>query len=79
MASFRNTCEHCRTGYTAYNSRSRFCRDSCRVAAHRDAKAKRENAALDLLARQSAALAAGADPAVLASLAREAQRLLERV
>lgn len=79
MASFRNTCQHCRTDYTAYNSRSRFCSGTCRAAAHSAARVKRQSAALDLLARQSEALVSGADPAILASLAREAQRLLKRV
>ena len=73
-----NKCERCGRWFESPRER-RWCSGACRVADHRDAKEKRESAAFDLLARQSAALASGADPAILAALAREAQRLLERV
>jgi hypothetical protein len=79
MASFRNTCEHCRTDYTAYNGRSRFCSGACRVGAYKEAQARRVAALRELLAEQTAALDSGADPIVLAELARRAKRLLDGV
>lgn len=59
--------------------RQELCSTKCRLRRHRRVKAARLARVRELLDRQSAALASGADPAVLAALAREAQRLMERV
>lgn len=55
------------------------CSERCRQRRSRAERADRVERARVILEQQSAALASGADPAILASLAREAQRLLERV
>ena len=55
------------------------CSERCRQRRSRTERADRLARVREILDRQSAALASGADPAILASLAREAQRLLERV
>lgn len=70
-------CPECKTN--RLTGRLELCSDRCRQRRHRRVKADRLDRVRKLLDRQSAALASGADPAILASLAREAQRLLERV
>jgi hypothetical protein len=70
-------CPVCRTA--PLTGRQELCSDRCRQRRSRALRADRIDRARELLARQSAALASGADPAILAALAREAQRLLERV
>lgn len=67
-------CETCRSAYEARNCRSRFCSDVCRAKNTRQ-QIRRER---KILAAQTEAITLGADPAVLAALAREAQRLLDR-
>ena len=69
-------CAICKDPYEArHTTRSRFCSDACR-AKHARQRAERQR---ELLTQQSEAIIHGADPAILAALAREAQRLLERV
>lgn len=68
-------CSTCHKPYEAHNARSRFCSAACRARNARQ-RIRREH---ELLTRQSEAIARGADPAVLAALAREAQRLLSGV
>ncbi|MET4003915.1 hypothetical protein ABIB48_002653 [Arthrobacter sp. UYCu511] len=51
-----------------------YCSPSCRVAAFH----KRNEVRAEILARMTAALAAGADPVVLAEIQREAERALRR-
>ncbi len=70
-------CPECHTA--TLTGRQELCSTKCRLRRHRRVKAARLDRARELLDQQSAALASGADPAILASLAREAQRLLERV
>lgn len=55
------------------------CSSRCRQRKARAARAAALESVQDLLDRQTAALAAGADPVVLQCLAREARRLLARV
>lgn len=52
------------------------CSDRCRQRKSRADRATRAAKMQDLLHRQTEAIANGADPALVASLAREAQRLL---
>lgn len=52
------------------------CSDRCRQRRARAARAERLAAVRDLLDRQTAALASGADPGAVAALAREARRIL---
>lgn len=70
-------CPECMT--TRLTGRQELCSTKCRLRRHRRAEAARLDRVRGLLDQQSAALASGADPAILASLAREAQRLMERV
>lgn len=70
-------CPECKT--MPLTGRQELCSAKCRLRRHRRAKAARLDRVRELLDHQSAALASGADPAILASLAREAQRLLKRV
>lgn len=70
-------CPECKS--ERLTGRQELCSTKCRLRRHRRAKAARLGRVRELLDQQSAALASGADPAILASLAREAQRLLERV
>lgn len=70
-------CPECKT--EPLTGRQELCSTKCRLRRHRRVKAARLDRVRELLDQQSSALAAGADPAILASLAREAQRLLERV
>lgn len=72
-------CRHCGRKFTAKRVDAEYCGNACRVAVHRQRREDQRRAALDLLARQSEALASGGDPAVLAALVREAHRLLDRV
>lgn len=53
------------------------CSDRCRQRRSRALRAQRLDAARALLASQCAALASGADPAVIAQIARDARRLLD--
>ncbi|WP_346960750.1 hypothetical protein [uncultured Arthrobacter sp.] len=69
-------CRHCGRAFTAKRVDAEYCGTACRVTVHRQRRDAQRRAALDLLARQSEALASGADEAVLAELAREARRLL---
>lgn len=59
--------------------RRETCSERCRQRRSRAERADRVARVREILDRQSTALASGADPTILASLAREAQRLLERV
>ena len=69
-------CAICKNPYEArHTTRSRFCSAACR-SKHARQRADRQR---ELLARQSEAISRGADPGILASLAREAQRLLSGV
>ncbi|MGO4230426.1 hypothetical protein AB4Y72_16380 [Arthrobacter sp. YAF34] len=52
------------------------CSDRCRQRRSRALRADRLDRARELLAQQTQALASGADPALIAQLAREARRLL---
>lgn len=70
-------CPICKT--RPLTGRQELCSDRCRQRRSRALRAERVALARELLDRQSAVLSAGADPAILASLAREARRLLERV
>lgn len=70
-------CPECKT--TRLTGRLELCSDRCRQRRRRRVKAARLDRVRELLDQQSAALASGADSAILASIAREAQRLLERV
>jgi exosortase/archaeosortase len=79
-------CVLCCTHYEAKRLGSMYCRPACKHRAMRRRHAAAEaladtRAALveDLLARQSHALAVGADAAVLAALAREAEALFASV
>lgn len=76
MASYKKHCEFCGQYYDAYLERSRFCRDVCRVRANREKQSKQNKLIRDLLAEQTAAIEAGADPTVLLEIHRRATRLL---
>lgn len=52
------------------------CSERCRQRRSRALRADRMDRARAILGRQSEALASGADPAVIAQLARDARRLL---
>lgn len=65
-------CEVCGARFQAKRDDARLCSITCRTRAHR----ARQAAAVDLLRRQAAAIQSGADAPVLASLAREARRIL---
>jgi hypothetical protein len=56
--------------------RRETCSERCRQRRSRADRATRLEKARELLDQQSAALASGADPALIASLARAARRLL---
>lgn len=55
------------------------CSSRCRQRKARATRTATLEGVQDLLDRQAVVLAAGADPAILESLAREARRLLVRV
>lgn len=76
MPSFKKRCEHCDAYYDAYLDRSRFCSGPCRVKANRAAHTRHVLLLQELLAEQTAAISAGADPACLLEIQRRATRLL---
>lgn len=59
--------------------RRETCSERCRQRRSRATRADRVERTRELLDQQSAALASGADPAIVSALAREARRLLESV
>jgi predicted nucleic acid-binding Zn ribbon protein len=65
-------CEICGAAFPARRASARLCSVTCRTRAYR----ARQAAAIDLLRRTTAAIQDGADAVVLASLAREAARIL---
>jgi predicted nucleic acid-binding Zn ribbon protein len=65
-------CSVCGSPFQAKRDDARLCSITCRTRAHR----ARQAAAVDLLRRQTEAITSGADPAILATLARDARRLL---
>ncbi|MFJ6156325.1 hypothetical protein ACIQF8_03140 [Pseudarthrobacter sp. NPDC092184] len=66
------TCHFCGSTFAATRADARHCSTNCRVKAH---TAKRGKAA-ELLRQQTRAIIDGADPAVLAAIARQAEVLL---
>jgi len=69
-------CADCSRPFDARRTDARFCSDRCRQSASRARRAQRLHAAEELIAEQQRALANGADPIAIASLARAAQQLL---
>jgi hypothetical protein len=69
-------CADCTRLFDARRIDARFCSDRCRQRASRARRALRLHAAEELIAEQRRALANGADPIEIASLARAAQQLL---
>ena len=76
-------CVLCRTDYEAKRLGSMYCRPACKHRAMRQRHAAAQELAdaraaqvEELLARQTQALAVGADPAILSALSREATALL---
>lgn len=67
-------CEVCGDAFTARRADATACKGACRVTRYR----RRQAAATELLRRQTVAIRDGADEATLTTLAREAERLLER-
>lgn len=67
-------CPECKT--TRLTGRQELCSTKCRLRRHRRTKAARLDRVRELLDRQGVALASGADPALIAQLARDARRLL---
>jgi hypothetical protein len=65
------TCHRCGSTFTATRSDARHCSTNCRVLAHH----VRRTQAVELLRRQTRAIIDGADEAVLAAIAREAEAL----
>jgi len=59
--------------------RQETCSERCRQRRSRATRAERVKRTREILDQQSAALASGADPAIVSALAREARRLLESV
>lgn len=70
-------CPVCKT--QPLTGRRQTCSERCRQRRSRVTRADRVERTRKILDQQSAALASGADPAIIAALAREAQRLLEAV
>lgn len=72
-------CQVCGSTFEAIRQDARQCSNACRQRAYRkrrNAAAQRRSLAANLLRRQTRAIIDGADPAVLASIAREAELLL---
>lgn len=72
-------CRVCGGNFAATRQDARHCSHACRQRAYRErqeAAARRMSLAADLLRRQTRAIIDGADGAVLASIAREAELLL---
>lgn len=67
-------CPECQTNQLT--GRQELCSNRCRQRRARHVRAARTARVRALLDQQSAALASGADPALIAELARDARRLL---
>lgn len=66
------SCHFCGSTFSGARADARHCSTNCRVKAHTCKRGK----AAELLRRQTRAIIDGADAAVLASIAREAELLL---
>jgi hypothetical protein len=76
MATSSITCRYCGHEFLASRADARYCSASHRARASQQAASDRRDAARDLLMRQTRAIIDGADPAALAEIAAEAERLL---
>lgn len=78
MAQHFFNCQVCREPFEATRADARQCSKACAQSAFRarqDVANTRNRAAADLLRRQTRAIIDGADPVVLAAIAREADEL----
>lgn len=74
--NYKQRCRQCGRAFESTRYDALHCSAACRAKRNRIRHARRLSGAQDLLARQSAALASGADPVILSQLNREACRLL---
>jgi hypothetical protein len=72
------TCTTCLGDLTGHRADARFCSDRCRAAHTRAVLTGERELLVDVLARQTAAIAAGAPLEVLGGLAQEARAALAR-
>lgn len=78
MDTYAFKCQICGSPFSASRANATQCSGTCRQAAYRARQAHNRLAA-DLLRKQTRAIIAGSDPAVMAGLAREAEALFGSV